>query len=239
MREETAQSVVLEFYRKALTVNAESRSSAVLQRILADDFESIDSHERKDKATLIKQVEYFWTLIPNLRWEPQDVVVSGEKVVVRSVATGSPRGSFLGMTLDGSKSFSIDTIDIHEVSGDRIRRVHHLEGWAAATRQLGNAADHCIETATFRLKPGIGDAQLLALERRVRSGAIARQPGYISRELAKDQASNTWLLIMRFRSLPDMDAWMVALKSAPEMRELAELMDRDSMAVHRFSRTEP
>jgi predicted ester cyclase len=66
-----------------------------------------------------------------------DVVEAGDKVVVRSVATGSPKGTFMGMTLDGTRSFEIDTIDIHELSGGRIARVHHLEDWATALRQLG------------------------------------------------------------------------------------------------------
>jgi predicted ester cyclase len=57
-------------------------------------------------------------------------------VVVRSIASGSPKGAFMGLQLDGSKSFRIDTIDIHEVEGGQIVRVHHLEDWATAIKQL-------------------------------------------------------------------------------------------------------
>ena len=136
MQNDALAARVLPFYTQALTVNAQATSTAVLQDLLADDFQSVNSQEVKNKATLIKQLEFFWKLIPDLTWTPQDVLTCGNKVVVRSIATGSPRGSFMGLETDGSKSFSIDTIDIHELQGDKIVRVYHLEDWATAIRQL-------------------------------------------------------------------------------------------------------
>lgn len=136
MNNTKAQVIVSEFYKQALTVNTATTPAAVLERILADKFQSINSQETKDKATLIKQLSFFWKLIPNLVWEPQDLVISENKVVVRSVASGSPKGNFMGMELDGSKSFKIDTIDIHEIENNQIIRVHHLEDWATAIGQL-------------------------------------------------------------------------------------------------------
>lgn len=56
--------------------------------------------------------------------------VDWKKVVVRAVATGSPKGNFMGMELDGSRSFKIDTTYIHEIENGQIVRVHHLENWA-------------------------------------------------------------------------------------------------------------
>ena len=136
MTHEEVHAIVAPFYTHALTVNTQTSSTDVLNRILADDFQSLNGQETKSKAVLIKQVEFFWKLIPNLKWEPQDFVVSGNKVVVRSVASGSPIGSFMGLQLDGSKSFRIDTIDIHEVEGGQVVRVYHLEDWATAIKQL-------------------------------------------------------------------------------------------------------
>lgn len=129
---------VRRFYTQALTVNADFTPDAVLNEVLADGFQSINSQEIKDKATLIRQVGFFWKLIPDLAWAPQDIVVGadGRKVVVRSIATGSPKGNFMGIELDGSRSFRIDTIDIHEVEAGQVLRVHHLEDWATAMKQL-------------------------------------------------------------------------------------------------------
>jgi predicted ester cyclase len=134
--ESQAKDVVVSFYEKALTVNQETNSTAVLEKILAPSFQSKNGQESKPKAALIRQVEGFWKLIPDLRWEPQDVVVSGNKVVVRSVASGSPKGAFMGLELDGTRGFKIDTIDIHEVESGQIVAVHHLEDWATAMKQL-------------------------------------------------------------------------------------------------------
>ncbi len=136
MNKEEAQAIVAPFYKHALTVNTETQSTAVLEKILADGFQSINSQETKSKTALIKQVEFFWTLIPNLKWEPQDLVIGGSKVVVRSIASGSPKGRFLGLELDGSKSFRIDTTDIHEIADGQIIKVYHLEDWATAIKQL-------------------------------------------------------------------------------------------------------
>jgi len=132
-----ARAIVTEFYEKALTVNAETNPTAVLERIAADGFESISTQERKPRAVLAKQLEGFWRAIPDLKWEPQDLVFEGHKVVVRSVASGSPKGPFMGLTLDGARSFRIDTVDIHEIEDGRLARVHHVEDWATAIRQLG------------------------------------------------------------------------------------------------------
>ena len=138
MTHDEVHAIVAPFYRQALTVNTDTTPAAVLDKILAESFQSINSQEVKDKATLIKQVGFFWQLIPDLVWEPQDLVigVDGKKVVVRSVATGSPKGNFMGLQLDGSKSFKIDTTDIHEVENGQIVRVHHLEDWATGMKQL-------------------------------------------------------------------------------------------------------
>lgn len=137
MNRTEAIAIVTEFYEKALTVNAATTPSAVLGRILADDFASVNGQETKPKATLVQQVEGFWKIVPDLKWAIQDVLVDGEKVVVRSIASGAPRGPFMGKTLDGSRSFRIDTIDIHELRDGRVARVYHLEDWATALKQLG------------------------------------------------------------------------------------------------------
>jgi len=121
------------FYRKALTVNAETTSTAVLENVLADNFQSTNGQGSKDK--LIAQVAWFWKLIPNLKREPQEKITSGNKTVVRSIASGNPVGAFMGLMLDGSKAFRIDTIDIHTVENGQITEVFHLEDRATAISQ--------------------------------------------------------------------------------------------------------
>ena len=63
------------------------------------------------------------------------MIQEGNKVVVRSRATGTPQGSFFGVDGQG-KSFDILTIDIHTFKNGKIVSSHHVEDWAAALQQL-------------------------------------------------------------------------------------------------------
>jgi predicted ester cyclase len=128
--------IVRPFYEQALTVAPGGDPAAVLGALLADDFRSENAQEVKSKPALIGQVGYFWKLIPDLRWEIQETLQDGNRVVVRSIATGTPNGDFMGLSTNGTRSFRIMTIDIHTVVDGRVTQVWHLEDWATAMRQL-------------------------------------------------------------------------------------------------------
>lgn len=133
---ENIKEIVRPFYTECLTVNSSTDLPALMNRLLADTFQSCGSVDTKGKAQLSGQVQFFWKLIPDLKWEIQDMIQEGNKVVVRSVASGSPKGEFMGLSLDGSRAFKIVTIDIHTVEGGQITQVHHLEDWTTAIKQL-------------------------------------------------------------------------------------------------------
>lgn len=130
------KEIVAAFYTKALTVNTETNPAEVLGGLLADNFISRGSVDSKTKEQLTGQVGFFWKLIPDLKWEPVDLISEGNKVAVRSVATGTPNGDFMGLPTDGSKSFKIMTIDIHKIEDGKVTEVHHLEDWGTAMKQL-------------------------------------------------------------------------------------------------------
>jgi len=130
------KEALIRFYSKALTVNTETTPGKVLAEVLADNFTSHGSVESKSKAQLTGQVEFFWKLIPDLKWEPKDIANDGNKYVVRSMASGTPKGDFMGTPTDGTKSFSIMTIDFHVVENGQLQSVHHLEDWGTAMKQL-------------------------------------------------------------------------------------------------------
>ena len=136
---ENLKEIVLPFYTSCLTVKPGAEAATVpriMNELLADSFQSINSTETKNKTQLIGQVQFFWKLIPDLKWEPQELLQEGSTVIVRSLASGSPKGDFMGLSLDGSRSFKIMTIDIHTLQSHRITRVHHVEEWATAIKQL-------------------------------------------------------------------------------------------------------
>jgi steroid delta-isomerase-like uncharacterized protein len=131
-----AKDTITTFYTKCLTVNSGTNVSETLSKVLADDFISSGSVESKTKEQLIGQIGFFWKLIPDLKWEPQEIINEGNKFVVRSIATGTPKGDFMGLPTDGTKSFKIMTIDVHTVENGQLKAVHHLEDWGTAMKQL-------------------------------------------------------------------------------------------------------
>ncbi len=133
---DNSKEALTAFYRKALTVNTETTPTEVLTKVLADNFLSSGSVESKGKPALIGQVEFFWKLIPDLKWEPQEMINEGNKYVVRSLVTGTPNGDFMGTPTDGIRSFKIMTIDVHTVENGQLQSVHHLEDWGTAMKQL-------------------------------------------------------------------------------------------------------
>lgn len=124
------------FYRQCLTVTPGTDPAVIMRRILADGFVSHGSADQKGKEELIQQIGFFWKLVPDLKWEPQQLVEAGDTYVVRSIASGTPMGEFMGLPTDGTKRFVIMTIDVHRVVDGVIQEVHHLEDWSTAMRQL-------------------------------------------------------------------------------------------------------
>ncbi|CAL2075319.1 nuclear transport factor 2 family protein [Tenacibaculum sp. 190524A05c] len=124
------------FYNKALTVNSETRPTAVLTPVMGDGYQSSSSTGSKSAEELMGQLEFFWKLIPDLKWDIQQIVNDGDVYVVRSIATGTPNGDFMGLQTDGSKSFKIMTIDIHTMKDGKFLSTNHIEDWATAMQQL-------------------------------------------------------------------------------------------------------
>ena len=130
--------VISAFYDKALTVNAETTPAEVLSSVLAPDFVSRGSVNTETKDELIGRFGFFGQLIPDLKTEIQEVLNDGDRYIVRSKATGTPNGDFMGVDTDGSKSFEIMTIDIHKVVDGQIVEIHHVEDWPTALTQLSS-----------------------------------------------------------------------------------------------------
>ena len=130
------KEIVRPFYTQCLTVNAETNVAEKMGQILADNFQSRGSTDAKSKEQLIGQIGFFWKLVPDLKWEIQEMIAEGNQVVVRSLASGTPKGNFMGVEADGTKSFKTMTIDIHTVENGQVVAVHHLEDWSTAIKQL-------------------------------------------------------------------------------------------------------
>jgi steroid delta-isomerase-like uncharacterized protein len=93
--------------------------------LLADDF--VDHEELPGLAPTKDGVTAFFRMyiaaFPDLRMVPEDVIVSGDKVVARVRATGTHKGSFMGMTATG-KRVDVQLIDIIRFGSDGLAREH-------------------------------------------------------------------------------------------------------------------
>lgn len=72
----------------------------------------------------VKQLFRVYTAaFPDLRMEPEDVLVSGDKVVARVRATGTHQGEFMSMPATG-KGVDIQLIDIMRLEDDGLAHEH-------------------------------------------------------------------------------------------------------------------
>lgn len=137
-RAQTGDRAIVEaFYAQLLSASGAKDKVAMAERLLSPGFESIGDYSGKTKSReeLGKQVAGFMQLIPDLTWKVEEILQAGNRFVVRGRASGTPKGPFFGVDGKG-KSFTIMSIDIHEVVGGKIVRVFHVEDWGTALRQL-------------------------------------------------------------------------------------------------------
>ena len=124
------------FYSALLTAGSGADVQGVIETLLADNFENINTAQTITKHEFRSYVPGLFAMIPNLKCEIQEMVAEGNKVVVRSIISGNPVGDFFGIATDGSKAFRVMAIDLHTVENVQIVSVYHLEEWTTAFRQL-------------------------------------------------------------------------------------------------------
>ncbi len=87
-------------------------------------------------AGLKKTLTQLLTAFPDFKVEIKEVLQDGNKVVVRSLLSGTQRGSFLGYP-PSNRAISIQAVDIHEIKDGRILQTWHTEDWMTGLVQLG------------------------------------------------------------------------------------------------------
>lgn len=234
---EQARSVVAPFY-ESLNQPASKDVRALIEGAAAADWRSFAGETMsKSREEFIQQVMGFGKLIPDLTWAIKEVMVDGDRVVVRSEASGTPADDFMGVPHSG-KRFAIMTLDVHTVASGKLIRAHHVEDWASAIRQLQSGMKtQYIEAVRFRLKANVEGSQLLAAERAVR-GVIQRQPGYQGRDLFNDGDGN-WFIVIRWDTKVAAEAWTPVFMGLPEGRAFGGLMDFAGARQEHFTKVEP
>lgn len=114
------------------------RNVEVVDEIVAEDFlnYAAPSDRQRGRQGLKDVVRMFESAFPDFRYEVEDVIAEGEKVVVRDVFRGTHEGDFLGIPATGNR-VTMEAIHIYRLSGGRL-----AEHWVARDdlgmmRQLG------------------------------------------------------------------------------------------------------
>jgi predicted ester cyclase len=132
---EAARASVAPFY-KALSAEFAGDSADLIRQATAPDWVSCRSNDIcVGRDEVIAGLGARLKSVPDLKWQIKDIVVSGNQVVVRGEATGTPAGEFFGAPHTG-KSFKIMSIDVHTLEDGKMVRSYHIEDWMGAVRQL-------------------------------------------------------------------------------------------------------
>ncbi len=108
------------------------------EQVLTADYESCWGYlpgECWGREASVKVVGGFAKSIPDMKFDIKEILVSGDRVIVRGEVTGTPAGDLFGVPHTG-KSFRIMAIDIQTIRDGKIARTYHLENWLSALGQL-------------------------------------------------------------------------------------------------------
>lgn len=80
-------------------------------------------------------LQYLHQIFADFKYEVQEVIVAGNKIVCRAVLSGRQTGEFLGVSPTGRR-IEMMTIEIHTVENNLITETWHIEDFFGAYRQL-------------------------------------------------------------------------------------------------------
>lgn len=130
-----AKTIVAPFYDALNAAPGKDAEKLVLQTTAPQWVSCSGNDVCKPREKAAAGIAGFGKVIPNLKWEIKELLVSGNNIIVRGEASGTPVTEFMGVPY-GGKSFRIMSSDIHTVKNGKIVRSYHVEDWMSAVRQL-------------------------------------------------------------------------------------------------------
>ncbi len=137
LTEAQARDVIALWYR-LINQPVQGDMRQLQEEILTEDYESCWGYlpgECWGREASIKVVSGFAKSIPDMKFDIKEVLVAGDRVVVRGEVSGTPAGELFGVPHTG-KSFRIMAIDIQTIRDGKIARTYHLENWLSGLGQL-------------------------------------------------------------------------------------------------------
>ena len=135
---EAQASAVISPWYSVFNVATRGDVKTIQEQVLTADYESCAGYlpgECWGRETSIKVVGNFAKSIPDMKFEIREVLVAGDRVIVRGEVTGTPAGELFGVPHTG-KSFKIMAIDIQTIKDGKIAKTYHMENWLSALGQL-------------------------------------------------------------------------------------------------------
>jgi predicted SnoaL-like aldol condensation-catalyzing enzyme/predicted ester cyclase len=133
---EDARTIVAPLY-DALNQPAKKDVAALLARATNTDYQSYSTNDEwLDRKQLTEVFKMIGTAVPDLSWSIKDILVSGDQIVVRGEAAGTPERELFGTKPTG-RSFRAMSIDVFTVKGGKLASAYHVENWIGALEQIG------------------------------------------------------------------------------------------------------
>jgi ketosteroid isomerase-like protein len=137
LSEGQARTIIAPWY-SLFNVASRGDVKAIQEQVLTADYESCSGYlpgECWGRDTSIKVVGNFANSIPDMKFEIKEMLVAGDRVIVRGEVSGMPAGDLFGVPHTG-KSFKIMAIDIQTIKDGKIAKTFHIENWLSALGQL-------------------------------------------------------------------------------------------------------
>ena len=132
---EQARAIVAPLY-EGLNEPTEKDVPALLENATNPDYRSCSTNsDCLSRDQLAGVFTALGKIIPDLNWTIKDIWTSGNRIVVRGEATGTPTGELFGVKPTG-KSFKTISIDMFTVRDGRLAAAYHVENWMAAIEQI-------------------------------------------------------------------------------------------------------
>ncbi|MDG4864665.1 antibiotic biosynthesis monooxygenase [Streptomyces sp. T-3] len=94
-----------------------------------------------------------------------------------------------------------------------------------------------VETVKFKLEAGFDTAVFAKLDEAVEDGYMAKQPGFVSREVTRNE-DGEYLVIVHWATPEEADATMGAFFGRPETQEFLAAIDKSTVSSGRYIRVE-
>ena len=135
MTEEAARASLVPFYKALNAVNAKEAPELIKQSTTPEWVTCRGNDLCNTRDEVVAGVGQRLKTIPDRKWEIKEVLVAGNRVIVRGEATGTPAGELMGALTNG-KSFKLMSLDVHTLEGGKVTRTYHVEDWQGAFRQI-------------------------------------------------------------------------------------------------------